>query len=162
MDEPDTNQLIQQLIDKVDALSIQVGVNAKKCDENYKSTDFDQDQLNDKSKTLVEGMDKMKLEIRDLKVENANLKTTVESLIVKKELHEDKFEISDRENKRSNLCIDGVVEREGLSLLKVVNDLFRDLEIPLKAEVCQSIYQKGTNNDQDDTNQDQLLSAFEM
>ena len=46
------------MITKLDVLGIQVNVNAKTCDDNYKANDFAQDQLNDRLKTLVEEMDK--------------------------------------------------------------------------------------------------------
>ena len=66
--------------------------------------------------------------------ENNRLKKTVSGLTKKVENFDHKFEMMERETRRSNLCIDGVVEREGLNLLKLVNDLFVDLEIDLRAE----------------------------
>ena len=77
------------------------------------------------------------------------------------ELHDNKIENSDRELKKSNLCIDRVVEIDSLSLLKVVNDLFCDLEKKLKAEdVCQSIYQKGLCQDQDGSKPRPIIVCF--
>ena len=127
------------MFQKLDAISLQVKVIAKTCGDSYHANDYAQDQLNDELKTLVEELDKMNLEMRGLKKENASLKTTVESLNTKMEMYDNKFENLDRDSKKSNLCIDEVIEKEDLSLLKVVNDLFRDLGLNLRAEeVCQS------------------------
>ena len=160
-EEPEINELKKQVFNKIDTLSNKVNTNANTCEENFKSNEFAMGQFTDKLKILVEEMDKMKLEIHDLKSENAQLKSTVENLTVKVEIHDHKFETTEIEKKKANLCIDGVVEREGLSLLKVVNDLFRDLDVNLKAEeVCQSIYRKGTKLDQDGAKPRPIIVCF--
>ena len=54
------------------------------------------------------------------------------------------LEMKSREERRSNLCIDGVVEDINCSLEFMVNDLFHDLELEFTVkEVCQSVYRKG-------------------
>ena len=160
-DEADPNELIKKASEKLDALTIKVNENAIACEEGFRSGQFIQDQFTDKLKIMVEEMDKMKMEINGLKNENALLKSTVDSLNVKMAMHDVKIENSDRDSKKSNSCIDGVLEREGLSLTKVVSDLFCDLELNLKVEeVCQSIYRKGTSLDQDGSKPRPIIVCF--
>ena len=140
----DLNELVKKVITKLENITKIVEYNAKSCEESFKSFEFAQGEMTDKLNGIVKDLEEIKGENKSLKNENSKLKKTVINLTKKVENFDQKFEMLEREAKRSNLCIDGVVEREGLNLIRLVNDLFRDLEIDLKAEeVCHAIFRKG-------------------
>ena len=139
--EPVTNE---QILKKLDNLTNVVQNNAKSCDEAFEANRFVQNEIADKLAVIVGQFDEMKGEFSMLKKENAKLKKMVNSLSEKIQSYDDKFESIDREGKRNNLCIDGILEKEGLNLPKMMNDLFVDLGLNYRAEdVCKSIYRKG-------------------
>ena len=144
VDLTNLNDLVKKVITKIENLTKIVEHNAKSCDESFKAFEFAQGNTNDKLDAIVKDFETLNEENKRLKKDNAELKKTVNGLAKKIENFDMKFEMMERNNRKSNLCIDGVVEREGLSLIKLVSDLFRDLEINLKAEeVCHAIYRKG-------------------
>ena len=121
-----------------------VKFNAKSCDESFKAFEFAHEKITDRINDIVKEFDTIKEVNKNLKKENNRLKMTVSGLSKKVYNFYRMIEEMEREARRANLCIDGVLEREGLNLLVLVNDLFRDLEIDLLAEdVCQSIYREG-------------------
>ena len=149
--ETDLNELVKKAILKIENLTKIVEFNAKSCEESFKAFEFAQGKVTDKLDSIVKEFESMKNENKDLKRENVNLKKTVNGLAKKVDSFDRKFEMFERESRKSNLCVDGVLEREGLSLLRLVNDLFRDLEINLKAEeVCHAIFRKGMLTEVDD------------
>ena len=138
------NDLVKKAITKIDNLTSIVEFNAKSCEESFKAFEFAQGNITDKVNEIAKDVEAMKEENLSLRKDNASLKKTVNGLTKTIENFDMKFEMMERDNRKSNLCIDGVLEREGLSLIKLVGDLFRDLEINLKAEeVCKAIYRKG-------------------
>ena len=149
LEEPnlkEVNESIKKAILKIENLTNIVEFNAKSCEESFKAFEFAQEKINERIDEVVKEFDTIKEVNKKLEKENNRLKTTVNGLSKKVDSFDKKFEEMEREARRPNLCIDGVVERDGLNLLKLVNDLFRDLEIDLRAEdVCQSIYRKGKN-----------------
>ena len=147
LEEPnlkDVNESIKKAITKIENLTNIVEFNAKSCEESFKAFEFVQEKITDRINEIVNEFDTIKEVNKNLEKDNIRLKATVTGLSKKVDNFDRKFEEMERETRRPNLCIDGVVEREGLNLLVLVNDLFRDLEIDLRAEdVCQSIYRKG-------------------
>ena len=143
--ETDLNELIKKAILKIENLTKIVEFNAKSCEESFKAFEFTQGKVKDKLNSFVEEFENIRDENKDLKKENSKLKKTVSGLVMKVNSFDQKFEMMERESRKSNLCVDGVLERNGLNLLKLVNDLFRDLDINLNAEeVSHSIFRKGT------------------
>ena len=148
VDLNDLNETVKKAILKIENLTKIVEYNAKSCEESFKAFEFSQGEITDNLSKFVEEFEVMKAKNNGLEKENSRLKKTVNNLSKKVESFDQKFENMEREARRSNLCIDGVIEREGMSLLRLVNDLFRDLEIDLRAEdVCSAIFRKGSTTE---------------
>ena len=86
----------------------------------------------------------MKEEVSEVKKVNDDLKRTVKSMAEKIKEYDFKFEQQEREKKKANISIKGVLEIQNLSLEKLVNDLFEDLNLEYKVQdLCNKIYRKG-------------------
>ena len=144
MEEPDLDELEEKVITKIETLTKIVEYNVESCDESFKAFEYAQENISDKLNEFVKEFDSTKEENSSLKKDNARFKKNINGLTRKVESFDQKFEMMERESRKANLCIDGVLERDCVSLIKLVNDLFRDLEIDLRAEdVCHAIHQKG-------------------
>ena len=141
---PDFQDMVKEVISKLDNLSKKVEDNSKSVEENFRSAKFVQDGIQDKLDVFIDEFNRMKGEIEGLKKTNANLHEKVSDLTKKVDQFDWNFEIRSREEKRANLCLDGISEDIKCDLEKVVNDLFNDLGLDFTVrEVCQLIFRKG-------------------
>ena len=142
--ESNVEELVKKVLSKIDDLSKQVDKNSKTCQEKFDSSEFVQGELGEKFDKFTKEFKELKEEFKEVKKENVEMKTTIASLSDKIREYDEKFEMQEREKKRANLSIDGVLEIENLSLEKLMNDLFEDLSLDYKvADVCNKIYRKG-------------------
>ena len=140
----DIQDLVREVISKLDSLSNTVAKNSKITEENFRANKFTQDEIQDKLGQFVIEFNRMKEEIECLKQSNSKMRDSVSDLSKKVDQYDWNFELKNREEKRSNLCIDGIPEDIKCDLEQVVNELFQDLELNFTVrEVCQSIYRKG-------------------
>ena len=117
---------------------------SKTCQEKFKSSDFKQGEFADKLEGFVKEIGLLKEEIKTIKKSNSKLKETVNTLNGKIGDYDQKFERMERDRKKSNISIEGVIEIENLSLEKFVNNLFEDLGLDYKvSNVCHQIYREG-------------------
>ena len=143
-DETDIGKLVREAILKIDNLSQVVDKNAKFAEENFKACKFGQDGIQEKLGNFIKEFELMKEEIDALKTSNSKLRDTVFDLTKKVNRFEWSSELGNREEKKSNLCLDGISEDINCNLEIVVNELFQDLGLDCKVrDVCQSIYRKG-------------------
>ena len=143
-DEREVRDLIKIVLGKLDDFTNKVEIDSKECEEKIKSCEFSHGRNSDKIDNLVEEIGALKLEMDTLKKENKKLNKTVNTLNSKVAEFDVKFETKDREAKRNNICIEGVIEKENLSMEKLVDELFVDLGLDLRvSNVCEAIYRKG-------------------
>ena len=135
--ELDTNKLVREAISKLDSFK-------NETQENFKTSKFAQDLIQDKLDAFVNEFNRMKEEIEDLKKANSKLREDVTDLIGKVDQYDLRAEIRNRDEKRANLCLDGIQEDINCDLEHLVNDLFNDLGLDFRVrDVCQAIYRKG-------------------
>ena len=142
--DTETNKLVREAIAKLDSLRLTVEKNSKDTEENFRSNKFSHDETQDKLNAIVKEFNDMKMEFDYLKKTNARLHDTVNELKKRVDQYDVLFENRNREDKRANLCLDGISEDINCDLEHVVNDLFHDLNLDFEArDVCQAIYRKG-------------------
>ena len=136
--------LVKTVINKLEELTSKVDDNSKKCQDNFKSSAYVQGEISDKLGKFAEDYIELKKEMKEVKRENLNLRGAFNILSEKINEYDKKFEIMERQRKRANISIEGVIEIENLPLEKLVNDLLEDLELDYKVQdVCSRIYRKG-------------------
>ena len=133
-----------QLTKTVDQLSKKVEDNSENNKENFKASNIFQDDIQEKLGNFIAEFERMKGEVESLKKSNCKLRDTVFCLSKKMDQYDWAFEQKARDEKKANLCLDGINEDIKCDLEHVVNDLFHDLGLDYTVrEVCQSIYSKG-------------------
>ena len=143
-EESDVRDLIKIVLAKLDNLTEKSNKVSESCEEKFKSCEFVHEEHSDKIGNLKKEIEILKSEMKSLKKENVEMKKSVNVLNSKISDFDMKFEMKDREAKRNNICIEGVIEKENLSMEKLVDELFVDLCLDLKvSNVCEAIYRKG-------------------
>ena len=135
-DEGDVKDLIKIALGKLDDLAKKVDKNSKTCDEKFVSCEFEHGNNSDKIENLAKEIGALKSEMNTLKKENAALNKTVKALSTKVSEFDLRLEMKDREAKKNNICIEGVVEKENLSMEKLLDDLFTDLGLDNEGLKC--------------------------
>ena len=79
-DETDTQTLIREVLAKLDNLNKTVEKNSKDTQENFKTSKFENDKVQDNVDAFIVDFERMKEEIKDLKKSNLKLRDTVSSL----------------------------------------------------------------------------------
>ena len=142
--EEEILSVVNKVLNKVEELSKKVDNNSKTCQDNFKSSDFVQGEISDKLSKLAEDYIELKKEIKEMKRENSDLRGSVKTLTEKVKDYDKRFEFMERQRKKANISIEGVLEIENLPLEKLVNDLLEDLNMDYKAQdICSRIYRKG-------------------
>ena len=137
-------ELLKQVIVKLDNYSKKVDNNSTTCNENFKACEFKRGENEEKLTKLNSKFEELRKEFSQIKKENAEMKSTIASLTEKVKEYDDKFEFQARERKRANLSIEGVIEVENLPLEKLMSYLFDDLNLTYKVmDVCNKICRKG-------------------
>ena len=144
LDIAENNRLVKEAISKLVDLKLTVDKNSKDAEENFRSNKFSQDKIQDKLDDFTQEFDRMRGEIDSLKKSNAKLQANVTEFEIKVNTYDQQAEARFIEEKRANLCLDGIKEYINCDLEHVVNDLFKDLNLDFEVrDVCQSIYHKG-------------------
>ena len=142
--EQDVPAMFKKVISKLEDLSLKVDTNSKTCEDNFKSSDFIQGGISDKLEKFVSDFAKINDELKEVNRENIALRETVRSLSSKVIDFDKRFELLERQRKKANISIEGVLEIENLPLEKLLDDLLEDLDLKCKAkDVCNKIYRKG-------------------
>ena len=143
-DDREVRDLIKVVLEKLDGFTNKAEKDKQDCHEKIEGCEFTQKENSDKIEKLISEIDALKTEMDALKNENKKVNKTVNALNLKISEYDSKFEAKDREAKRNNICIEGVIEIENLSLENLVDELFVDLGLDLKvSNVCEAIYRKG-------------------
>ena len=143
-DDREVRDLIKVVLEKLDGFTNKAEKDKQDCHEKIEGCEFTQKENSDKIEKLISEIDALKTEMDALKNENKKVNKTVNALNLKISEYDSKFEAKDREAKRNNICIEGVIEIENLSLENLVDELFVDLGLDLKvSNVCEVIYRKG-------------------
>ena len=144
VDISETNNLVKEALSKLDVLKNTVDKISKESVENFKSSQFSQGVIQDKLEEFSKEFERLRGEIDSLKKSNAKLQANVTDLTSKINQYDLQAESRCRDEKRANLCLDGIKEDIDCDLEHVVNDLFKDLSLDFEVrDVCQSIYRKG-------------------
>ena len=143
-DTEDVVPWMKKVISKLEDLTKKVDDNSLKCQENFRSSEFVQNGISDKLETIVADFETLKSDFKEVKKENIALRESVKSLSEKVKDYDMKFEFLERQRKKSNICIEGVLEIANLPLEKLMDELLDDLNLKFKAQdVCNKIFRKG-------------------
>ena len=134
----------EDVLSLVKTVIIKLEENTKMIKENFETNEFTQSEISDKLAKFAEDFNVLKEEIREVKKENIALRDTVKSLSNKVKDYDNKFEYMERQKKKANISIEGILEIENLPLEKLMDELLEDLNLKYKAkDVCNKIYRKG-------------------
>ena len=134
----------EDVLSLVKTVIIKLEENTKMIKENFETNEFTQGEISDTLAKFAEDFNVLKEEIREVKKENIALRDTVKSLSNKVKDYDNKFEYMERQKKKANISIEGMLEIENLPLEKLMDELLEDLSLKYKAkDVCNKIYRKG-------------------
>ena len=124
-------------------MTAQIGSLTDECHENFATHGGSIQGVSDKLENYIEENEKVKKEVGrvsrvvDRTVERVRAHDTKLSNL------ENRMEFAERESRRLHMVIDGLKEDLPTTLLEVVSQLLKDLQVDLDIHACERVYRRG-------------------